>query len=228
QRTLVATVADESTGGLLPNAEVLIVQLQRSARTDVFGEVRLLRVPDGQYRIEARLLGYGSEVVDLPFRLMDTVRVTFLMRRIATLVDTTRIIAASIPSRMSEFEGRRSSGTGHFLTASDLTPVADLDLGQAITARIPGLRAMNGVTGQGTYLFSSRGGHSVASAGNAGGGCPVQVYRNGMRSGAPGEPSDLSDIKPQSVVGVEFYDESSTPAKYRSGNVCGVLLIWTK
>jgi hypothetical protein len=76
-------------------------------------------------------------------------------------------------------------------------------------------------------LFSTRGGTVKGKRANAGR-CPIQVYRDGMRSGPPQEATDLSDLKPQELLGVEFYNESSTPATYRSGNVCGVLLIWTK
>jgi hypothetical protein len=81
-------------------------------------------------------------------------------------------------------------------------------------------------------LFSTRGG-TVKGRAEKGkppnaGRCPIQVYRDGMRSGAPQEATDLSDLKPQELLGVEFYNETLTPATYRSGNVCGVLLIWTK
>jgi len=38
----------------------------------------------------------------------------------------------------------------------------------------------------------------------------------------------MPDLKPQSLAGVEFHNETTIPAEYRSGNVCGVLLLWTK
>lgn len=227
QATLVATVADASSRDFLPGADVSVVQLRRSAKTDLFGEARVAGVAVGQYRIEVRLLGYKPEAVDLPFRSPDTVRVTFLLTRIATTLDTTRVTAPNVPSHSSEFETRRSLGTGRFLTESELSAAANSDLGRLIAERFPGLLAVSGTAGQGTYLFSTRGGTVKGKAVNANR-CPIQVYRNGMRSGAPQEATDLSDLKPQELSGVEFYNESSTPAEYRSGNVCGVLLIWTK
>jgi len=220
QATLVATVADASTRDFLPGVEVRVVQLGRSAKTDSLGEARVAGVAAGQYRIEARLLGYKPEAVDLPFRSADTVRVTFLLTRIATTLDTTRVTAASVPSHLSEFETRRSLGTGRFLTETELVAAANSDLGRLLAQRFPGLRAVSGAAGQGTYLFSTRGGTVKGKPPNAGL-CPIQVYRNGMRSGAPQEATDLSELKPQSLSGVEFYSESSTPAEYRSGNVCG-------
>jgi hypothetical protein len=181
----------------------------------------------GQYRIEVRLLGYKPEAIDLPFRSSDTVRVTFLLTRIAATLDTTRVTAANVPSHLSEFETRRSLGTGRFLTETELAAAANSDLGRLIAERFPGLLAVSGATGQGTYLFSTRGGPVKGKASNSGR-CPIQVYRDGMRSGAPQQATDLSDLKPQELSGVEFYNETSTPATYRSGNVCGVLLIWMK
>jgi carboxypeptidase family protein len=227
QATLVATVVDASSKDFLPAVEVRLVQLGRSAKTDFLGEARVAGVATGQYRIEARLLGYKPEAVDLPFRSPDTLRVTFLLMRIATTLDTTRVTAQNVPSHLSEFETRRSLGTGRFLTETELSAAANSDLGRLIAERFPGLLAVSGSAGQGTYLFSTRGGTVKGKAANANR-CPIQVYRDGMRSGAPQEATDLSDLKPQEFLGVEYYNESSTPAEYRSGNVCGVLLIWTK
>ena len=211
----------------LSGADVRVVQLARSAKTDIFGEAVLTRLAAGQYRIEARLWGYKPEAIDLPFRATDTVRVTFLLTRIPAILDTTRITAANIPSHLSEFETRRTLGTGRFLSDSELTAAANTDLGRLIAQRIPGLSAMNGPSGHGTFLFSTRGRTVNARRPNSSL-CPVQVYVDGQRSGAPQEATDLTDYKPQSLTGIEFYNESSTPAEYRSGNVCGVLLLWTK
>lgn len=227
QGTLVATVADASSQVFLSGADVRLVQLQRAAKTDIFGEVVFRGVAAGQYRIEARLLGYKPEAIDLPMRSADTVRVTFLLTRIPAILDTTRVTAANVPSHLSEFETRRALGTGRFLSDSELTAAANADLGRLIAQRIPGLSAVNGPSGHGTFLFSTRGGSVNGKRPNAGR-CPVQVYVDGQRSGAPQDPTDLTDFKPQALAGVEFYNESSTPAEYRSGNVCGVLLLWTK
>jgi hypothetical protein len=41
QATLAAIVADESSRDFLPGVEVVVVQLQRSAKTDFFGEARV-------------------------------------------------------------------------------------------------------------------------------------------------------------------------------------------
>jgi hypothetical protein len=158
QATLVATVADASSKDFLPAVEVRVVQLGRSAKTDFFGEARVAGVTAGQYRIEARLLGYKPEAIDLPFRSADTVRVTFLLTRIATILDTTRVTAPNVPSHLSEFETRRDLGTGRFLAEAELVAAANSDLGRLIAARFPGLSAVSGATGQGTYLFSTRGG----------------------------------------------------------------------
>lgn len=223
QSTLVVTVADAASKDYLPGADVRVVEVQRSAKTDFFGEARISGLAAGQYRIEARLLGYKAEAVTLPFGSTDTLRLTFLLTRIVTTLDTTRVTAANVPSQLSEFEARRALNNGRFLSDSELTASANSDLGRLIAQRFPGLRALNGPAGQGTYLFSNRG-----DAPKRPRGCPVQVYRDGVRLNAPQEAADLSDFRPQSLLGVEFYNEASIPAEYRSGTVCGVLLLWTK
>jgi hypothetical protein len=223
QSTLVVTVADASSRDFLSDVEVRVGQLGRSVKTDFFGEVRVTGVAPGQYRVETRLLGFKPEAVVIPIRGTDTTRVTFLLTRVATTLDTMRVTAANVPSHLSEFETRRALNLGHFLSDSELTASANSDLGRLIAQRFPGLRALNGPAGQGTYLFSNRG-----DAPRRPRGCPVQVYRDAVRLNAPQEAADLTDFKPQSLLGVEFYNESSTPAQYRSGSVCGVLLLWTK
>jgi len=223
QTTLVVTTADAESRNFLAGVEIRIVQVRRSAITDAFGEARIDRVNEGRYRLEARYVGYQPEAVDLPFRLGDTLRVTFLMKRIPTSLDTTHVRATRVSSRLAEFETRRSLGVGRFLSEAQLDSAADRDLGRLIAERFPGIRVVNGLAGEGTYLFSTRGATSLSK-----GSCPIQVYVDGTRFGAPREATDLTQFKPQALVGVEFHNETATPAEYRSGNVCGVLLLWSK
>jgi len=222
QTTLVVTAADAQSKDFLAGVEIRIVDLRRSASTDEFGEVRINGLSAGRHRIDAHFVGYQPEAVDLPFRSGDTLRVTFLMKRIPTALDTTRITAARVPSRLSEFEARRAMGIGRFLTEPELEAEADRNLGRVVAQRFPGLVAVDGITGRGTYLFSTRGARLVN------GRCAIQVYVDGVRLGAPQEAADLTEFKPQSLAGVEFHNETTIPAEYRSGNVCGVLLLWTK
>src|SRR5262249_44769184 len=151
--------------------------------------------------------------------------VTFLMTRIPTNLDTTRVSTSKLPARLAAFEARRSVGMGRFLTQSQLEAVADRDLGRVIAERAPGLQAVNGAAGAGTFLFSKRGLKGLSTGPAL---CPIQVYLDGVRLGPPGQAADVADFKPQSLVGVEIHDEATTPAEYRTGNVCGVLLLWSK
>jgi hypothetical protein len=54
-------------------------------------------------------------------------------------------------------------------------------------------------------------------------GCVTKVFLDGLH-----HDSDLSDIRPETLAGAEFYDVANIPSEYRSGAPCGVLLLWSR
>jgi hypothetical protein len=70
--------------------------------------------------------------------------------------------------------------------------------------------------------LSGGGGTPAGSAGGRGGG--------GGASKAPKrEITPLDNIRPDTLVGVEYYSRTSAPVQYKPlGNYCKVILLWTR
>jgi hypothetical protein len=108
----------------------------------------------------------------------------------------------------SEFDYRRvHSSAGRFITADALRATGDRSLEEVLRERLLGFE-------------SSRG----ARPSRPNGTCGVDVYVNGLHS------TDAFDgMRPRDLLGVEFYEASSAPVKYRRAfSTCPVLLLWLK
>jgi len=190
----------------------------RIATTDDLGEVAFSGIAAGRHRVQARRLGFAPLTTDVVCTGTDTLRVTFMMRRSDQMLDTQHVREQRIATGLSEFEGRRALGVGQFLTRDELDKFAGRELATQLASRFHGTRMQMGKTGGTQYLMSTQGIglHDIA-------GCVTKVFLDGLH-----HDSDLSDIRPETLAGAEFYNVASIPAEYRSGAPCGVLLLWSR
>jgi hypothetical protein len=117
--------------------------------------------------------------------------------------------SSAYANSQSEFEYRRHhSAAGRFITADVLQANADLPLVDVLRIHITGF-AMPGDP-QPARGFNNR--------------CGPDVYVNGLRA-----IDAFDSIRPRNLSGVEYYEASSAPAKYRRAlSTCPVLLLWLK
>ncbi|MEP7345631.1 MAG: carboxypeptidase regulatory-like domain-containing protein, partial [Gemmatimonadaceae bacterium] len=242
--TLIGTVLDDSTDGMLPNVEVSIPGLNLTARTNVKGEFILTGIGAGAYNVTARRIGYSPVSVSIPFNGADTVRYQFaLVRTVQTLPGVAVTETDDVPrfAKLAQFESRRKFGIGRFLTAKDLEKNINRRTGDALSARLPGARIMKDprrpLAG---YVATSRGVNSVEGASPAFSGrapppssCLVNVWLDGTKvyGGLPGEPPfDINSVQAEQIAAVEFYAGSAAlPSELRSGSsACGAIVIWMK
>ena len=119
--------------------------------------------------------------------------------------------AASFPNAnaQSEFEDRRHhSAAGRFITADVLAASGDLPLIDVLRNHITGFVAPG--DGRPPRGFNDN--------------CGIDVFVDGLRT------VDVLDlIRPRDLVGVEYYDASAAPVKYRKAfSSCPILLLWLK
>lgn len=109
----------------------------------------------------------------------------------------------------SEFEERlRHSAAGQFITGDVLAANGDELLIQVLTTHIRGF----------TTTGDSHGAPGFASS------CSVSVFVNGLPTG-----DVLTLLQPRDLVGVEYYEATSAPVKYRRAfSSCPVLLLWLR
>lgn len=139
--------------------------------------------------------------------------------------------------RLKDFERRRSSGVGQFLTAADFTSERSQPLGDAVS-RLRGVYVVRSASA--ACLTATRGAQSFQNSatgwcGNqsvGGAYCPVAVYVDGSPSytGHSDEVFNLNSFRADEVAGIEFYSGAGTTPRELSAprGTCGALVIWTK
>jgi hypothetical protein len=153
-----------------------------------------------------------------------------------TVVPTVAPTAAPTRSPASEFEIRRQSGGGQFLTRADIARLSARSLAE-IVGRLPEVRLER--QGGVVWVMSTRTNMAGVTRRSSTGGietgtrnCYVSIWINGVQlyAGKRDEPAfDLSGVDVTTVEGIEYYSSpATTPAKYqRQDHACGALLIWT-
>lgn len=233
-----SVVADGDPSPPLSGAEISILALNLTARSDSLGQFLLRGIPKGSFRINVRLVGYNTIAVDGRFSGTDTIAADFALVPVAVALDTVRVEgAAKLRGKFLEFEDRRAHGVGAFLTRADLEKDRDRQLGE-IVAKLPGVRVNR--YGSESAVASSRwsggagrGGDTMDRLKGAPRGCYAQVYIDNVRvfSANVGEALfNINSIAPSTIQGIEYYpSRAETPIQYATSRAdCGTILIWTR
>lgn len=188
-------------------------------RTNARGEFTISDAPTGTRRLEVRAVGHNPER-----RTVDVIDgaplVRVAMLELTTVMAAVNVTAARNLSRaLVEFEARRKSAFGRFLTREDIErrrPVVTSDLFRAV----PGL-FVDGVRDsdqriQMRGIFDAR--------------CDALIIVNG--GVMPGlSAADLDDFAPpRNIIGIEVYQPGTVPAEFQqlsSNTSCGVIVVWT-
>jgi len=222
------------------DAEVRIDKIDILTRTDTVGRFSLRGVPSGPQRITVRRLGYAPKSVEVRVAAGDSLAIQVVLVPRAQVLPVVPVEGAGIPPvprRLRDFERRRTSGVGHFLTAADLTPERSKLLGDVLV-RLPGTYVVQ--SSAAACLTSRRGSQSLRHSATGwcgsrsidGNYCAVAVFLDGFPaySGHSEEVFNLNTLRADEVAGVEFYSGSATiPREFSAPRgTCGVLVIWTK
>ena len=229
--TIAGTVARDTLGGVIGNAEVSLPALNRTSLTNPRGEFELSDVPMGRYAITVRAIGYQM--------LVDTIDVTdggridadiVLTRNpvdLAPVKTTERATEQRLPAGIAEMEERRKMHMGgYFVTDSTLRANDASELTSVITS-LPEIHQVLGPMGK-VYLANARG-----NPVNPRIPCYIDIYLDGAvyyRSGQ-GEPPDFNSLSASGFSGIEYYASgATTPPEYNGTRTldCGTILLWTR
>ncbi len=255
--TLTGVVSD-SLQRPLENAEVVIVSLGLSTRTNAQGRYRLPDIPRGTHTVTVRLLGFSATSLTLTFPNNGDVTHNFTLRQSVTVLDSVPVMAKRNDPLMDEFEENRRLGLGHFITSDELRKQEGRRMSE-ILSTVPGLGLLQGRANQAWVLSKRHGSTFSCTPWDAGGplmggrqqiggdkyvvsraeanmgmkcGCYAQVYLDHtlMNSGYPTEPFEVNSIPTHQIEAIEFYSSpAQTPSKYsRLNSRCGVYVIHTR
>jgi uncharacterized membrane protein len=205
--TTLAPLADASASILASNIKVT---------TGAIGRFVINSLPAGEYVVLVRRVGYAAASQVLQVNEHDTLRVSFTLQRAVTTFAPVLVAATHVSPRMAEFEARRKSSEGQFMTDADIAK-----LNFATTADV--LRTFKSIV-VGSTVLNARTLPTYS--------CPMQFFIDGVAVPQPGN-MDIDLPAPNELAGIEVYvNSAAVPLQYKTyggnGGFCGVVLIWTK
>ena len=234
----------------VPGAEASISKIGRKAVSDSSGRFRLKDIPPGEYVVFLRAVGFQSESSVVAIDQDEVVSWDVVLTRSTGTVLPGRVITApgaTPTAKLAEFTERRMAGIGHFIGREQLAKAeGGLRKTGDLIAILPGVNARKGsnkvwiATGRATSTGCAFCTMSVEQlsqfdvAAGARPACYMDVYVDGAMVFDSRHPEnglfDVNSIPPEQIAGIEVYSSAAqVPAKYnRTGNGCGVLLIWTR
>lgn len=222
---LLGRVVVDSTKQPIGGAEVVIPSLDRRTTTDSLGRFRLDGIAPGRRGLRVNRIGYAPLRTAVEFSAGDTVELEIGISPSTEEMAAVEIVEAQNSQRhLLEFERRRATGTGEYLTEEDIRRRSRGRLSEA-------LRTLGGVsvlsTGNGVVLVGSR------ASGRATGTCYTAVMLDNVwvyDGDRTQTPFNVNSINPDDLAALEYYRGlSNTPVELQGiRNSCGVLVLWTK
>jgi hypothetical protein len=198
----------------LANATVSVIGTEIQVVTGSNGRFRILDLASGPHYVLVRHVSFEPSTSSITIATGDTVRASFALMPLGTLLETVRVSGTMLSQKMQEFEARRKLGEGRFMTGGEidsLNVVSTTDLFRRIMG--------NGVR--------------PALAENPMSMCfRPQWFLDGVILPPPPYYTESDLPSPKELAAIEFYSSpTTTPLQYKStsgGGFCGVILMWTK
>ncbi|WP_161552734.1 TonB-dependent receptor domain-containing protein [Rhodothermus marinus] len=227
QGILRGRVTDAETGEPLPGANIVLVELQRGAASDIDGNYEIGDIPPGRYTLRASFVGYRTleQAVEIRAGVQE---LNLTLQPDYTGLE--EVVVTGIASRTSK--ARAEVAVSRVNTDELLQQNAYQDVSQLLNGKIAGV-AVQPASGNvgGGLRFVVR-----ADAALNGDGQPV-IYVDGVRIdndviegfGAGGqEYSMLANLNPEDIESIEVLKGPAGAALYGTSGANGVVLIRTK
>jgi hypothetical protein len=230
-------VFDDASSQPVTGAEVIDMATGTKALTSETGTISLAWLEAGNTVLQIRKVGYTSKMVTVVVSPSDTVSITVLLKPLGQALPEVRTTAAPLATgKLAEFERRRATGFGHFITRDQLDKMEGHVMSDVLRT-IPGPKLMQDPRRRTSdpsawYVGTTRPRASFLRSG-PNGTCLAAIMLDGamVYSGNDSEPPyNINTIRPDEIQGVEYYAGGATmPAEYNSTrNTCGLLVIWTR
>jgi len=241
--TFIGTVLSDSTERPIANAEVSIGALQLIVRSDSAGNFTLSGITPGRYTVTIRAVGFAPFNSAMTFTAGERTEADLLLRpstQTLERVDVTAKKGSGNHPRIAEFDERRKTGFGSYITQDEFDKADGRKLADVLSGKIPGLssamysnrRAL--IANRGVISINQRrSGDETDKALGAKARCYVQVIVDGILryGGRMGEALlDIDSIDPTHIAAAEYYTVSQLPPQFNmsSGAACGTLVIWLR
>jgi Carboxypeptidase regulatory-like domain/TonB-dependent Receptor Plug Domain len=210
-------VVDSASAAAVPGALIILAPNGRRASSDSAGLYTIQGLPAGTHRLQVRAIGFAPVELTVELEPGADARQTIALPSLAPQsLDPVTVAETTTPAerRLVDFERRRRTGRGQYLTEEEIRRAGAANLRDA-------LRGMRGVTEE---CWGSDGGcrvHMVRARHN----CPPEYVVDGHTNNTFGALTPIRDI-----VALEVYTgPSDVPGEFAGTYAgCGVVVIWTR
>ena len=213
---LSGTVVDRQTLSPVAAARIFLVHPTSraqvaAAESDSAGAFELPPAPYGTYAFRVERIGYKPAVdsVTLPADEGEDLAVQ-LVPEAVDLEPLVVRVARTTAYYMRDFEGRRATGSGLFITRDQIERRRARSTSELLQS-LGGVRVVYGTRGESSLFVR--------------GTCRPLVYIDGV-SIHPGVSIDMA-VLPDDIEGMEIHSMATIPPQYASFSSCAAILVWT-
>ncbi len=194
-----ARILDARTEQPIAEASILLPGLERTAKSDARGNLRLTQLPAGKHIALVRAVGYDSLLFAIDIAQSDTAEADLMLTPIAQQLGTVKVEATGgmRAARMAEYEERKKIGLGRFMDSTVFQEFPGTPLADVLDRRLPGPRF--------------RGARCL------------------VLDGIPVVGSDPNLVLPEEIAALEVHTGATVPSKYAGTTRCRIfILVWRK
>ena len=224
---LTGRVLADSVQTPLVGAEVILLALAKSQRTDERGAFRITGIPAGEHVVQVRMPGYAPKVDTIEVADAGEVRREYRLARIEATLPEVPVKASLLDrTKLLEFHERRRMGIGRFLDSAEFANLRGIRTSDRLS-KLPAVVIMRGRFSD-AYVANNRQ-RVRGTAPNEW--CKSAIWLDGVNVGID---YNVNQIQPTEIAAIEWYaGQASIPAKFntppRPGQkYCGVLVIWLR
>lgn len=221
QKGMLRGVVSDSAGGPIRDANVGIVALRQTARTDDDGRFVFRRLPPGEVEVSVRHLGYEPRTVFavVTATAIDSVSVKLVPR--PAVLEGIAVSTGAFRQRqwIEDFYLRRTRGLGAYVTREEI-------LSRGTNRPSDLLRNTAGIR-----IVRLRGGEAgvrFMSASSMRRDCAPMLWIDGQK--VPG--MEIDALSASDLEGIELYNgPSTTPLQFSqsvSSSTCGTIVVWSR
>ena len=214
---LAGTVVDRQTLSPVSAARIYLIhptsQAQvAAAESDNSGAFELPPVPGGSYGFRVERIGYKPVVDSVTLSVGEGEDLT--VQLVPEAVDLEPIVvrvARTTAYYMRDFESRRATGNGTFITRDQIERRRSSSTSQLLQS-LGGVRVSYGTRGEASLFVR--------------GTCRPHVYVDGVAI-HQGVSIDMA-VLPDDIEGMEIYSTAGVPSQWSTGGTCAAILVWTR
>lgn len=204
-----------ASGAAMPGAEVLgAASAAGVARSDSSGRFEL-QVESGSRQVVVRILGYLPAVRDVRATEEGTDIGNVVMQPVPTVLDTVVVRAAAPTREELEYEYRRRTQTGAFITEEQLRKLPQVTPNAVAALGSSWIRAAPSRPGDWGDIYFQRGSEA----------CKPRLFVNGLDWGGRTSSDEVRSLL-QMAKRIEMYRAAFAPPKFTDFDGCGALVVW--